>query len=97
MAPAQSTRTGPKRSATPPANGCAAPHSRFWLAKAKEKGYPAQDCQYCHVSKLPKKDAFTPDDLNERGKWLQTEKDKQKAKAVDVETLKTYPGGKEQK
>jgi hypothetical protein len=67
------------------------------LAKAKEKGYPAQNCQYCHVSKLPKKDAFTPDDLNERGKWLTTEKDKQKAKAVDVETLKTYPGGKEQK
>jgi hypothetical protein len=67
------------------------------LSKAKEKGYPAQNCQYCHVSKLPKKDTFTPQDLNERGKWLVSEKDKEKAKAVDVETLKTYPGGKEQK
>jgi len=67
------------------------------LAKAKEKGYPAQNCQYCHVSKLPKKDTFTAEDLNERGKWLLAEKDKQKTKAVDVEVLKAYPGGKEQK
>jgi hypothetical protein len=67
------------------------------LAKAKEKGYPAQNCQYCHVSKLPKKDTFTADDLNERGKWLLADKDKQKAKAVDVDALKAYPGGKEQK
>jgi len=67
------------------------------LAKAKEKGYPAQNCQYCHVSKIPKKDAFTPDDLNDRGKFLLAEKDKQKAKTVDVDALKAYPGGKEQK
>jgi flagellar motor component MotA len=67
------------------------------LAKAKEKGYPAQNCQYCHVSKLPKKDGFTPEDLNERGKWMLADKDKQKAKAADVESLKTFPGGKEQK
>jgi hypothetical protein len=67
------------------------------LAKAKEKGYPVQNCQYCHVSKLPKKDTFTADDLNERGKWLLADRDKQKAKAVDVDALKAYPGGKEQK
>jgi hypothetical protein len=67
------------------------------LSKAKEKGYPAQNCQYCHVSKLPKKDSFTAEDLNERGKWLLADKDKQKAKAVDVEALKGYPGGKDQK
>ena len=67
------------------------------LVKAKEQGYPAQNCQYCHVSKLPKKDTFTPQDLNERGKWMVAEKDKQKAKAADVELLKTFPGGKEQK
>ena len=67
------------------------------FAKAKEKGYPAQNCQYCHVSKLPKKDAFTPDDLNDRGKFLLADKDKQKAKTVDVDALKAYPGGKEQK
>jgi hypothetical protein len=64
------------------------------IAKAKEKGYPAQNCQYCHVSKVPKKDAFKPEDLNERGKWLAGEKEKQKAKEVDVDWLKNYPGGK---
>src|SRR4051812_4336661 len=36
MAPAHSTRVGPKRSAKAPANGCAAPHSRFWRAIANE-------------------------------------------------------------
>ena len=34
---AHSTRIGPKRSATPPANGCTAPHSRFCSASANEK------------------------------------------------------------
>jgi len=67
------------------------------LTQAKKQGYPAQNCQYCHVSKMPKKDTFKPDDLNERGKWLFTEMDKHKAKAADVEWLKDYPGGKEQK
>src|SRR5262245_53737656 len=27
--------------------------------KAKEAGFPAQNCQYCHVEKLPKKDAVS--------------------------------------
>ena len=67
------------------------------LSKAKQDGLPAQSCQYCHVSKAPKKDTFKPDDLNERGAWLEAEKTKQKAKAVDVKWLKDYPGGKEQK
>lgn len=67
------------------------------LAKAKESGYPVQNCQYCHTSKLPKKETFKPDELNERGKWLVSEKEKTKAKAVDVQWLKDYPGGKEQK
>lgn len=67
------------------------------VSKAKEKGYPAQNCQYCHVSKVPKKDTFKPDDLNERGKFLEAEKAKQKAKTIDVEWLKSYTGGKEQK
>ena len=40
------------------------------VAKAKEAGFPAKNCQYCHVSALPKKDTFKPDDLNERGKLL---------------------------
>lgn len=67
------------------------------FTKAKEKGHPAKNCQYCHVSKMPKKDTFKPDDLNERGQWLLTEKDKHRAKAADVDWLKDYPGGKEQK
>jgi len=67
------------------------------LTEAKKEGMPAQNRQYCHVSKLPKKDSFKPDDLNERGKWLTAEKDKQKAKDVKADWLKGYPGGKEQK
>jgi hypothetical protein len=46
---------------------------------------------------VPKKDSFKPDDLNDRGKWLMAEKDKRKAKDIDVDWLKDYPGGKEQK
>lgn len=67
------------------------------FSESKKEGLPAQNCQYCHVSKLPKKDSFKPDDLNDRGKWMMTEKDKQKAKDVKADWLKGYPGGKEQK
>lgn len=59
--------------------------------KAKELGYPAANCQYCHVEKLPKKGAVTH---NERGKWLLEQKAKQKATEVDAAWLKDYPGGK---
>ena len=74
-----------------------APATPQLFSESKKEGMPAQNCQYCHVSKLPKKDSFKPDDLNERGKWLMTEKDKQKAKDVKADWLKGYPGGKEQK
>jgi hypothetical protein len=67
------------------------------LTESKKAGMPAQNCQYCHVSKLPKKDSYKPEDLNDRGKWLMTEKDKQNAKGVKADWLKQYPGGKEQK
>ena len=67
------------------------------MSKAKQAGFPAQNCQYCHVSKMPKKDEFKPEDLNERGKWLAAAKQKQGAKEINVEWLKDYPGGKEQK
>lgn len=59
--------------------------------KAKELGYPATNCQYCHVEKLPKKGAVSH---NERGKWLIAQKEKQKAAEVDPAWLKDYPGGK---
>ncbi len=59
--------------------------------KAKEQGFPAENCLYCHVEKMPKKDAVT---YNDRGKWLQAEKQKRQAKEVDVSWLKEYPGDK---
>lgn len=65
--------------------------------KAKQAGYPVQSCQYCHVSALPKKEDYKPDDLNDRGKWLVAEKTKQNPKAVSIDWLKNYPGGKEQR
>lgn len=55
--------------------------------KAKELGYPATNCQYCHEDKLPKKDAHK---FNERGQWLHEQKEKKKAKEVDVAWLKEY-------
>ena len=59
--------------------------------KAKELGFSVENCLYCHNEKLPKKDAVT---FNDRGKWLQAEKEKRKAKEVDVAWLKDYPGEK---
>jgi hypothetical protein len=57
--------------------------------KAKELGFAATNCQYCHVDKLPKKGA--PAAFNDRGKWLQDEKAKRKAtKEVDAAWLKDY-------
>lgn len=62
------------------------------VKQAKDAGFPAQNCQYCHVAAMPKKEGFKPDDLNERGKWLLSEKEKQKAKDVKPEWLKNYTG-----
>ena len=59
--------------------------------KAKEAGFPAQNCQYCHMDKLPKKDAHAH---NDRGKWLVEQKAKRGAKEVDPAWLKDYPGDK---
>jgi len=59
--------------------------------KAKELGYPVENCQYCHVDKLPKKEKNDP---NERGQWLRDEKKKRAAKEVDPAWLKDYPGDK---
>ena len=55
--------------------------------KAKEAGFPATSCLYCHTDKLPKKGAAVQ---NERGQWLQAEKEKRKAEEVDVQWLKDY-------
>ena len=62
------------------------------VKQAKDAGFPAQNCQYCHVAAMPKKEGFKPDDLNERGKFLLSERDKQKAKDIKAEWLKNYTG-----
>jgi hypothetical protein len=56
--------------------------------KAKAAGFAeSTNCLYCHGEKLPKKGAVTN---NDRGKFLVAEKEKQKAKEVDVTWLKNY-------
>jgi hypothetical protein len=55
--------------------------------KAKAAGIDAANCLYCHNEKLPKKAAVTH---NDRGNWLVAEKDKRKAKEIDVAWLKEY-------
>lgn len=55
--------------------------------KAKEAGFAAANCLYCHNEKLPKKGGVTH---NDRGKWLVGEKDKRKVKDVDPAWLKDY-------
>ena len=64
------------------------------LSEAKKAGMPAKNCQYCHSTAMPKKESFKPDELNDRGKWMMTEKDKHKAKAAKADWLKDYPGKK---
>jgi len=64
---------------------------------AKKAGMPAKNCQYCHSEALPKKETFKPETLNERGKWLYDDQQARKLKAPDLEKLKDFPGGKEQK
>jgi hypothetical protein len=59
--------------------------------KAKELGFPVENCLYCHNEKLPKKDAVSH---NERGNWLIAEKAKRNAKEVDPAWLKDCPVGK---
>lgn len=55
--------------------------------KAKAAGIQVANCLHCHGEKLPKKDGAT---YNERGKWLIAEKEKRKAKEIDVTWLKDY-------
>ena len=59
--------------------------------QAKAAGVDVKNCQHCHVDKLPTKDAHANNDV---GKWLEDEKAKRGAKAVDGAWLKDYPGDK---
>lgn len=67
------------------------------VGKAKGMGMPVKNCQYCHTDSAPKKETFKPEALNERGKWLYDDMQARKLKAPDLEKLKDFPGGKEQK
>lgn len=62
------------------------------IKQAKDAGLPAQNCQYCHTEKVPKKETFKPEQLNERGKWLAEEKKKRNAPKPNAAWLKEYPG-----
>jgi hypothetical protein len=73
---------------------CATPKM---LADAKKAGVPATNCQYCHSETAPKKDTFKPETLNERGKFLMTDKQTRNLKDVDVGKLKESKGGTEKK
>jgi hypothetical protein len=56
--------------------------------KAKELGITSvQNCQSCHVDKMPKKGAAK---ANEMGQWLVDQKETRKAKEIDVAWLKEY-------
>jgi cytochrome c553 len=55
--------------------------------KAKAAGYPATNCMFCHNEKLPVKGKATH---NDRGKFLIAQKEKKKAKEIDIAWLKDY-------
>ena len=55
--------------------------------KAKDAGFPAANCLYCHNEKLPTKDKISH---NDRGTFLVKTKEAKKAKEVDVMWLKDY-------
>jgi hypothetical protein len=44
-------------------------------------------CVYCHVDKMPKKDAHA---VNARGQWLLDKKKEKKADKIDMAWLKDY-------
>ena len=55
--------------------------------QAKDAGFPATTCVYCHNEKLPVKAKVTH---NERGSFLVKMKEDKKAKEVDVAWLKEF-------
>ena len=63
------------------------------MVKAKQAGFPAQNCQYCHSIAMPKKETFKPEALNDRGKYLLADMQKRNLKSPDVGSLKDFPGG----
>jgi len=71
------------------AAGAVPSHATMPIQKAaKEAGYPATNCLYCHNEKLPVKGKAVSH--NERGTYLVKQKEAKKAKAVDVAWLKDF-------
>jgi hypothetical protein len=62
--------------------------------QAKNSGLPANNCQYCHSDAVPKKETFTPAELNDRGKFLLDDMKQRNLTAPDVGKLKEYKGAK---
>ncbi len=63
-------------------------HATLKIQKqAKEAGFPATNCLYCHNEKLPMKGKVTH---NERGTYLVKQKETRKPKDVDVAWLKEF-------
>ncbi len=68
--------------------GASSSHATMPIQKAaKEAGFPATSCVYCHVEKMPAKGKAT---YNDRGTFLVKQKETKKAKDVDVAWLKDY-------
>ena len=64
-------------------------HASLKIQKeAKEAGFPATNCLYCHNEKLPVKSKGVTH--NERGTFLVKMKEDKKAKEVDVAWLKDF-------
>jgi hypothetical protein len=55
--------------------------------KAKELGFKAETCLYCHNEKMPAKGKST---YNDRGTYLMKTKEAKRAAEVDVAWLKDY-------
>ncbi len=61
-----------------------------FVKKAKDMGFDyIQNCQSCHVDKMPKKDA-KGEPFSEIGKFLMEQKAKHKAEEIDLNWLKDY-------
>jgi 5-formaminoimidazole-4-carboxamide-1-beta-D-ribofuranosyl 5'-monophosphate synthetase len=63
-------------------------HATLKMQKgAKDAGFPAANCLYCHNEKVPAKGKVTN---NERGAFLVKQKEVKKAKEVDPAWLKDF-------
>ena len=68
--------------------GASSSHATMPLQKkAKEAGFAAANCLFCHNEKMPAKGKVTN---NERGAFLVAQKEAKKAKEADMAWLKDF-------